>query len=83
MSVESGGDAFERAPAVRGWGGRCAGTGACASALIQLAYVVGGIALGLVLPRIPVGFTVPAPRPRRCCSRWVPASSASSRSPSP
>jgi uncharacterized membrane protein len=27
--------------------------------LIQLAYVVGGIALGLVLPRIPVGFTVP------------------------
>jgi uncharacterized membrane protein len=27
--------------------------------LIQLAYVVGGVALGLALPRIPVGFTVP------------------------
>jgi uncharacterized membrane protein len=27
--------------------------------LTQLAYVVGGIALGLALPRIPVGFTVP------------------------
>jgi uncharacterized membrane protein len=59
MSTESGGDAFEKAPAVRGLGRTLRRHRRLRIGLIQLVYVAGGIALGLLLPRIPVGFTVP------------------------
>jgi uncharacterized membrane protein len=59
VNAESGGDAFEGAPAVRGLGRTLRRHRRLRIGLIQLAYVVGGIALGLALPRIPVGFTVP------------------------
>jgi uncharacterized membrane protein len=59
VSVESGGNAFEEAPAVRRLGRTLRRHRRLRIGLIQLAYVVGGIALGLALPRIPVGFTVP------------------------
>jgi uncharacterized membrane protein len=59
MSADSGGDAFEGAPAVRRLGRTLRRHRRLRIGLIQLAYVVGGIAVGLVLPRIPVGFTVP------------------------
>jgi uncharacterized membrane protein len=59
LNVESGGDAFEKTPAVRGLGRTLRRHRRLRIGLIQLAYVVGGIALGLALPRIPVGFTVP------------------------
>jgi uncharacterized membrane protein len=59
LSVPSGGDAFEKAPAVHGLGRTLRRHRRLRIGLIQLAYVAGGIALGLVLPRIAVGFTVP------------------------
>ena len=59
MSTQSGGDAFEEAPAARRLGRTLRRHRRLRITLIQLAYVVGGIALGLALPRIPVGFTVP------------------------
>ena len=59
MGVETGGDAFEGAPAARRLGRTLRRHRRLRISLIQLAYVVGGIALGLALPRIPVGFTVP------------------------
>ena len=59
MSTQSGGDAFDEAPAARRLGRTLRRHRRLRITLIQLAYVVGGIALGLALPRIPVGFTVP------------------------
>jgi uncharacterized membrane protein len=59
VSTQSGGDAFEEAPAARRLGRTLRRHRRLRITLIQLAYVVGGIALGLALPRIPVGFTVP------------------------
>ena len=59
MSAATGGDAFEGVPAARRLGRTLRRHRRLRIGLIQLAYVVGGIALGLVLPRIPVGFTVP------------------------
>lgn len=59
MSAKSGGDAFERVPAGRRMGRTLRRHRRLRIGLIQLAYVVGGIALGLALPRVPVGFTVP------------------------
>ncbi len=59
MSTQSGGDAFEEAPAARRLGRTLRRHRRLRITLIQLVYVVGGIALGLALPRIPVGFTVP------------------------
>ena len=59
MSADPGGDAFEEAPAARRLGRTLRRHRRLRITLIQLAYVVGGIALGLALPRIPVGFTVP------------------------
>jgi uncharacterized membrane protein len=59
VSADPGGAAFEKAPAVRGLGRTLRRHRRLRIGLIQLAYVVGGIALGLALPRIPVGFTVP------------------------
>ena len=59
MSADTGGDAFEEAPAARRLGRTLRRHRRLRITLIQLAYVVGGIALGLALPRIPVGFTVP------------------------
>jgi uncharacterized membrane protein len=59
VSGESIGDAFEGAPAARRLGRTLRRHRRLRIGLTQLAYVVGGIALGLVLPRIPVGFTVP------------------------
>jgi uncharacterized membrane protein len=58
VNAESGGDAFEEAPARR-LGRTLRRHRRLRIGLIQVAYVVGGIALGLVLPRIPMGFTVP------------------------
>jgi len=59
VSTQSGGDAFDEAPAARRLGRTLRRHRRLRITLIQLAYVVGGIALGLALPRIPVGFTVP------------------------
>jgi uncharacterized membrane protein len=59
VNGQSGGDAFEGAPATRRLGRTLRRHRRLRIGLTQLAYVVGGIALGLVLPRIPVGFTVP------------------------
>jgi uncharacterized membrane protein len=59
VGVETGGDAFEGVPAARRLGRTLHRHRRLRIGLIQLAYVVGGIALGLLLPRIPVGFTVP------------------------
>jgi uncharacterized membrane protein len=59
VSADPGGDAFEGAPAARRLGRTLRRHRRLRITLIQLAYVVGGIALGLALPRIPVGFTVP------------------------
>jgi uncharacterized membrane protein len=59
VSADSGVNAFEEAPAVRRLGRTLRRHRRLRIGLIQLAYVVGGIALGLALPRIPVGFTVP------------------------
>jgi uncharacterized membrane protein len=59
LSAESGGDAFEKTPPARGLGRTLRRHRRLRVGLIQLAYVVGGIALGLALPRIAVGFTVP------------------------
>ena len=59
MSADPGGNAFEEAPAARRLGRTLRRHRRLRITLIQLAYVVGGIALGLALPRIPVGFTVP------------------------
>jgi uncharacterized membrane protein len=59
VSVESGGGTFEEVPAARRLGRTLRRHRRLRIGLTQLAYVVGGIALGLVLPRIPVGFTVP------------------------
>jgi uncharacterized membrane protein len=59
VSADPGGDAFEEAPAARRLGRTLRRHRRLRITLIQLAYVVGGIALGLALPRIPVGFTVP------------------------
>jgi uncharacterized membrane protein len=59
VSTQSGGDAFEEAPAARRLGRTLRRHRRLRITLIQLVYVVGGIALGLALPRIPVGFTVP------------------------
>ncbi|MCU0971283.1 MAG: DUF2254 domain-containing protein [Gammaproteobacteria bacterium] len=59
MGAETGGDAFEGASATRALGRTLRRHRRLRVNLTQLAYVVGGIALGLALPRIPVGFTVP------------------------
>jgi uncharacterized membrane protein len=59
VGVETGGDAFEGVPAARRLGRTLRRHRRLRIGIIQLAYVVGGIALGLALPRIPVGFTVP------------------------
>jgi predicted PurR-regulated permease PerM len=66
-----------------GWGGRYAGTGACASASSSWPTWPAGSHWGSPCRASPSGSQCRAPRPRRCCSRWAPASSASSRSPSP
>jgi uncharacterized membrane protein len=59
LSVESGGETFEKTPRARGLGRTLRRHRRLRVGLIQLPYVVGGIVLGLALPRIPVGFTVP------------------------
>jgi uncharacterized membrane protein len=58
MDPENGGGAFAEAP-VRSLGRTLHRHRRLRIGLTQLAYVAAGIALGLVLPRIPVGFTVP------------------------
>ena len=50
MGVETGGDAFEGVPAARRLGRTLRRHRRLRIGLIQLAYVVGGIALGLALP---------------------------------
>jgi uncharacterized membrane protein len=50
---------YEESPAVRGLGRTLHRHRRLRAGLTQLVYVLAGIALGLVLPRIPVGFTVP------------------------
>jgi len=58
MDPENGGGAFAEAP-VRSLGRTLHRHRRLRIGLTQLTYVAAGIALGLVLPRIPVGFTVP------------------------
>jgi len=57
-AVNSGGS-YEEAPSVRMLGRTLHRHRRLRIGLTQLAYVVAGIVLGLVIPRIPVGFTVP------------------------
>jgi uncharacterized membrane protein len=59
MGEENIAAAYEAPPAVRRLGRTLHRHRRLRIGLIQLAYVAGGIVLGLVLPRIPVGFTVP------------------------
>jgi uncharacterized membrane protein len=59
VGAENGGGAYEEAPAIRGLGRTLRRHRRLRIGLIQLVYVAAGIAVGLVLPRIPVGFTVP------------------------
>jgi hypothetical protein len=59
MSAEFSGGAYEEAPAVRRLGRTLHRHRRLRIGITQLAYVVVGIALGIVVPRIPVGFTVP------------------------
>jgi uncharacterized membrane protein len=59
MSAEISGGAWEEAPPVRRIGRTLRRHRRLRIGLTQLVYVVAGIALGLLLPRIPVGFTVP------------------------
>ena len=65
-----------------GWGGRCVGTGACASPSSSWPTWSAGSPWGSPCRASPWGSRCRAPRPLRCCSQWVPAFSASSRSPS-
>jgi uncharacterized membrane protein len=57
VNADPAGHAFDEAP--RGLGRTLHRHRRLRIGLIQVAYVVAGIVLGLVLPRIPVGFTVP------------------------
>jgi hypothetical protein len=59
VSVETAEDDFGGVPATRRLGRTLRRHRRLRIGLTQLAYVVGGIVVGLVLPRIPVGFTVP------------------------
>jgi uncharacterized membrane protein len=59
MGAENIAAAYETPPPVRRLGRTLRRHRRLRTGLIQLAYVVGGVALGLALPRIPVGFTVP------------------------
>jgi uncharacterized membrane protein len=59
MGAENIAAAYETPPPARGLGRTLHRHRRLRIGLIQLAYVVGGVVLGLVLPRIPVGFTVP------------------------
>jgi uncharacterized membrane protein len=59
MGEENIAAAYEAPPAARRLGRTLYRHRRLRIGLIQLAYVAGGIVLGLVLPRIPVGFTVP------------------------
>jgi len=59
MGEENIAAAYETPPPVRRLGRTLHRHRRLRIGLIQLAYVAGGIVLGLVLPRIPVGFTVP------------------------
>jgi uncharacterized membrane protein len=59
VSTEIGGGAYFEAPPVRTLGQTLRRHRRLRVGLIQLVFVVAGIVLGIVLPRIPVGFTVP------------------------
>jgi len=59
MGEENIAAAYEAPPAARRLGRTLYRHRRLRIGLIQLAYVAGGIVLGLVLPRIPAGFTVP------------------------
>ena len=50
---------YEEAPAVRMLGRTLHRHRRLRIGLMQLAYVAAGVLLGLVVPRIPIGFTVP------------------------
>ena len=70
MGEENIAAAYEAPPPVRRLGRTLHRHRRLRIGLIQLAYVVGGIVLGLVLPRIPWGSRYRAPRRPRCCSQW-------------
>ena len=59
MSGESGGSAYQEAPAVRRIGRTLRRHRRLRVGLIQSCWVLAGVAMGLLLPRVPVGFTVP------------------------
>ena len=59
MNTDSGADEFAATRPVRTLGRTLHRHRRLRIGITQLAYVVVGIALGIVLPRIPVGFTVP------------------------
>ncbi len=59
MNETSSGGAYAEAPPVRSLGRTLRRHRRLRVGLIQLAYVVAGLAVGLLVPRIPVGFTVP------------------------
>lgn len=59
MDEENGGGAFAEAPPVRRLGRTLRRHRRLRAGLIQLAYIAAGVAAGLLVPRIPVGFTVP------------------------
>lgn len=58
MSADNGGGAYSEAPTVRALGRTLRRHRRLRISLIQFVYVLAGLVLGLVLPRIPVGFTV-------------------------
>lgn len=59
MSRDTGAAGYPEAPAARRLGRTLRRHRRLRIGLTQLAYVIAGIGLGLLLPRIPVGFTVP------------------------
>jgi uncharacterized membrane protein len=60
MSTEAGGGAYSESPPGKALGRTLRRHRRLRAGLIQLIYVVAGLVLGIVLPRIPVGFTVPS-----------------------
>jgi uncharacterized membrane protein len=59
LSTETSGGAYSEAPPVRALGQALRRHRRLRVGLIQLVFVAAGIALGFLLPRIPVGFSVP------------------------
>ena len=62
MAEENVISAYGEAPAARGLGRTLHRHRRLRIGLMQLAYVAAGVLLGLVVPRIPIGFTVPRSR---------------------